>query len=47
MGFPSPYGDYGSYHVTIAEQSSQNQNGFRPLTGIMVLIVMTDTIRAC
>ena len=38
MGFPSPYGDYGSYHVTIAEQSSQNQNGFRPLTGIMVLI---------
>ena len=44
MGFPSPYGDYGSYHVTIAEQSSQNQNGFRPLTGIMVLI-KEDAIR--
>ena len=36
--FPSPYGDYGSYPSVISTYSSMCAIGFRPLTGIMVLI---------
>ena len=35
--FPSPYGDYGSYPTYIKNIMPTN-TGFRPLTGIMVLI---------
>ena len=36
--FPSPYGDYGSYHGTCSGLQHYSCLRFRPLTGIMVLI---------
>ena len=36
--FPSPYGDYGSY-LRIVIVHCFSPFGFRPLTGIMVLII--------
>ena len=36
--FPSPYGDYGSYHYSYRTGFLHRQGSFRPLTGIMVLI---------
>ena len=36
--FPSPYGDYGSYHRVGTVIAEARRNCFRPLTGIMVLI---------
>ena len=39
--FPSPYGDYGSYLSGTGIKSYLCSSGFRPLTGIMVLILRT------
>ena len=36
--FPSPYGDYGSYRWEVMQRTYIERQGFRPLTGIMVLI---------
>ena len=36
--FPSPCGDYGSYHVKLQALIEKRTNNFRPLAGIMVLI---------
>ena len=36
--FPSPCGDYGSYHVYLSCVVSKHGVCFRPLAGIMVLI---------
>ena len=36
--FPSPYGDYGSYLFALKCYNTVAKTGFRPLTGIMVLI---------
>ena len=36
--FPSPYGDYGSYHNNPSGVGEPVLSSFRPLTGIMVLI---------
>ena len=38
--FPSPYGDCGSYRSTPRPLSSRRAIRFRPLTGIIVLIVI-------
>ena len=37
--FPSPYGDYGSYHE-YENNGYTEESCFRPLTGIMVLIFL-------
>ena len=39
--FPSPCGDYGSYPGGIPTEVNKWQLGFRPLAGIMVLIVLS------
>ena len=41
--FPSPCGDYGSYHSLIGERTRTCSLSFRPLAGIMVLIEAQDT----
>ena len=38
--FPSPCGDYGSYHVEDLGDGIRGIAGFRPLAGIMVLIMI-------
>ena len=40
--FPSPYGDYGSYHAQKFARCYKGVPSFRPLTGIMVLIEDVD-----
>ena len=40
LEFPSPYGDYGSYQEIDRREQYKGQDCFRPLTGIMVLIVI-------
>ena len=43
--FPSPYGDYGSYHLNNdGTDYITSDNCFRPLTGIMVLIFFKHSI---
>ena len=37
--FPSPCGDYGSYLKEFRDKRGLTQVGFRPLAGIMVLII--------
>ena len=40
MKFPSPCGDYGSYHYLLGGFIMKEQKSFRPLAGIMVLITV-------
>ena len=40
--FPSPCGDYGSYHTAEWMITQNKIKSFRPLAGIMVLIYMVD-----
>ena len=39
FSFPPPYGDYGSDLFCGSDSTSSKQKCFRPLTGIMVLII--------
>ena len=43
LQFPSPCGDYGSYHWLSVLNGYVMAAGFRPLAGIMVLIFIYDT----
>ena len=38
--FPSPCGDYGSYHTSLPLNTLIDEFSFRPLAGIMVLIML-------